>query len=232
MQVIAATPSERAELGAARDALERFVRGQVALAVVQRWALWDSLRRNLGAALQGLAGPELLAANAEQDQRARQLAMLVRGLDSGQLELAAWAEPLEHGRGPLRLAVVQAGTLGLFPILPVIVIAGAAAIAGGAFVLADAWTEARKLEAEATATRAKTAAQITARVTQLAATDPQGAAQLAGALTAANQAANAAQPSLLDRLTGAVRGVLPSSPDLGWIGWAALAWLLLRRRAT
>lgn len=227
MEIIPATAEQRAEIGAARDALERYVRGAVTNAIVQRWAFWRSLEQS-GAAR---AAAPLAGAHAAADEDARRFAGLLRGLNTGALELVPWAEPREQGYGTIRLGVARTGALGLFQLVPVLIIAAAAAVASGVFVLADLWLEARKLEAEASNLRAKTAAQITSTVAQVAQQDPHSAAALADALARANQAATAARPSLLDQLVGAIGTALPSSSGLGWLGWAALAWLFLRRRS-
>lgn len=231
--------AELAHLQASAGELQRYVQGTAALAIARRAAFWDALRREatrmLGAdaemAMQTIAGAELYARNLQADRDAATFAELVSGLTAGRYQLAPWVEA--DGRDvATHFGVVRAGQLGLWPLVPVLIIAAGAAALAGAWVLADLYLQSRKLEAEADQTRAQTASRITAAVTQLSASDPQAAAQLATALSQANAAANAAQPSWLDRLVQGAKDVVAGAATSGFGGVAValgLLWLLSKR---
>ena len=224
--LVETTPAQARAVRASVATLERYIRGPVTLAVLRRYAFWHALQQTLPGAAATLA-----AEHREQDELAQRFAALLRGLDAGTLQVLPWREATE-GPAVLRLGVVPAGAIGAgtlgFPILAVIAV-GAAAV--GAWVLLDAWLAARKLEANTDALRAKTQAEVTRAVTQLSATDPMGARQLANALTAANRAAANVQPGILERIGETVDKITETvSDNSSWLLALAAVWLFGRRR--
>jgi hypothetical protein len=189
-----ATAAELRELAASADALEAYITGPMALATGRALDFWAALDARARARLAN----DTRAANQELASRAGQLASIYRGLRSGALELAGWQPPEQE----LRLGVVRAGQLGMWPVVAVIAVG--AVIAAGVWVVLDLWAEARKLEAEADLVRARTAADVQATVAKVAQTDPAAATDLARALAKAQGAANAATGGWLSRVGDAL----------------------------
>lgn len=248
MTYAAASPAELSQLQASVQQLENYMRGQVARVIASRYAFWQALKaqaltQNAQSLLEQLLGPELVTLNAQADHNAAAFGDMLRGLDSGELKLAAWTQQSESGaQSPLQLGIVRQGTdpgrLGQWQLLAPIIVRTAvqATVAVGAWVLANAWTTSRQLEAQADKVKADTAAKITAAVTSVAKQDPAAARALADALGNANNAANAATPGLLDQIGGAVRDVTQSVRDVssgiresgGEIVFLLLAWLVYK----
>lgn len=219
--------------------------GPVAQAIAARLAFWRSLQMSAAAAagvaaspalLSQLLGAQLMQANAIADRNASSYAKLLAGLDSGALVLVAWSAGDERSPGPLQLGIarsdVKPGALGQWQVLPIVVrVASQVAIAAGAWILANAWTTSKELEAQASKTRADTSAKVAAAVTTLAKTDPGRAQALADALARAQSAADQAQPGLLDQLVGSLRDLTSGVKDSG-VGLLLLGllWMWSRRR--
>lgn len=245
-----ATPADASQLAAIKAAgqqLEQQMLGPTALAVVRRWAFWDSLRQSADSAglkasdIYDLLGVPLARANIAADKDAQGFALLVGALNNGQAKLAAWAITNEQGQpGPLQLGIVKSGvdpsTLGQWQALPIILRIGAqAALAIGSWIVVNAWTHAKELEAGADQTRANTQAAISSAITKAAAQNPQAGAMLADALSRANTAASGAQPGLLDSIADSIRsvgaGVGQAASSFGGTALLLLGfWLFSRRR--
>jgi hypothetical protein len=158
-----------------------------------------------------LLGPELAGANVALLSIDRGYGELLAGMKRGAYVVVAWQLAGEGGQlGPIQLGIAQAGNSNLgqwAAVLPVIVRVAVQVVAGvGAWVIANAWTHAKELEAKADQTRADTQAKVSAAVTALASTDPKGASALADALTRANNAAGGVQPGAIDRIIDALEG--------------------------
>jgi hypothetical protein len=172
--------------------------------------------------------------NANADKHAREWGKLIRALNRGEAELVGWTEALpESGAvtaADLHLGVVKAGSLpkgvGVFPLIPVLVVAAGALASVGTWLVADAWTQAQLIEAEALKVDAENRAVITAAIT--AAPTLADKQALSAAYEKANKAASAAQPASwleqLKEIAGAGAGGLFGSP------WLILALLYMLSR--
>jgi len=229
------TAAQLAELRRAAAVLERAMGGEVALAIARRWAFTRSLEASATAAGVTLAqlSPAVARANGQADGSARRWAQLLEALRAGAAVVQPWAPESEAGLGPVRLGIARAGGLGLWQLVPTLVIGAASALAAaGGWVILDAWTEARREQATADRVRAETAAAVSSAITQAAKISPDAAAQLAQALQRANQAASGAQPSLLGSLAGAVDATVSTARDSGpWLALAAIYFFARRRKA-
>jgi hypothetical protein len=244
MSYAAASPAELSQLQAGVQQLEAYMRGQVARVIAARYAFWQALRAQASQSLlEQLVGPELVTLNAQADHNAAEFGKLLRGLDSGELKLAAWTQQSESGAtSPLQLGIVRQGTdpgqLGQWQLLAPIIVRTAlqATVAVGSWVLANAWLTSKQLEAQADKVKADTASKITAAVSSVAKQDPAAARALADALGKANDAANSATPGLLDQIGGALRDVTQTMHDVGAgvresggeIVFLLLAWLVYK----
>jgi hypothetical protein len=237
VQVVPASAEQsRAMTSSARE-LEPYARGQATLAVLRRYAYWQSLVSSAQpyggvALLAKLVGGDLVNANDNADFAASQFASVLRGLDDGSLELVGWVESASST--DVTLAVTKAGLiarpLGFWPLVPVLVV-GALVVGAGVY-LANAWVAMRAVEANADALRAQTQAKVTAAVAGVAAQDPQAAAALADALERANNAAAGVQPGLLDQLAKGLANVTAPLRDAGSSGLLVLAalWYFATRK--
>lgn len=236
-QVIAATPQQVQQLRAAAQAFEDYA-GGVSRAVAVRYAYWATLKSEaarFGVNPAQILGAQLALEHEAADAHARQWATAVRALDSGRAQLAAWT----MGEGPLRLGVVQTGTLpiqiGVWPIVPIIVYAVGAAAAVGTWLLADAWVTAKQTEAESLKLQTETQARITKAVIDMAQyVSPDAATSLSEAIARANQSAQQPTNSIFDQLANAIGGAgdaqkIALGGTLG-IGVLFLAWLWFQNR--
>jgi hypothetical protein len=242
MPIEPANASQLPQLQAALVSLEQQMLGATALAVVRRSVFWRSLMTSASGAgmsasdVAALLGADTVQANQDADNDARGYAMLLAGLARGELVVVPWSAGTEQGGGAIQLGIARAGdnNLGQWALLPVIVRVAVQVVVGvGAWVIANAWTHANELKAKADQVRANTQAKISQAVTALAATNPQAATALAGALANANQAVGNAQPGWIDQILGTLRDVgagVGSGLSSGLV-WVALAWFLSRRRA-
>jgi hypothetical protein len=156
-------------------------------------------------------GAELAGRNVDLLAVDRAYGQLLAGLRGGRYVVVPWQVQGEGGAlGAVQLGIAQAGNSNLgqwAALVPVIVRVAVQVVAGvGAWVIANAWTHAKELEAKAEQTRADTQAKVSAAVTSLAATDPSAANALADALTRANNAAAGIQPGALDRIIDMLEG--------------------------
>jgi len=237
--------AERASLADAVVKLEQYMQGPAATAIARRYLFWQSLRGSAaqyGISPSDVVSDALVSANTLADRNAQSYARLLRGLASGELKLAAWT-PQGESSQPMQLGIVRAdvqpSALGQWQFLPIVArVVGQVVVAAGAWVLANAWTTSRELEAQADKTRADTSAEITRTIAALAKQDPARATALANALAAASKAASQGAPGIFDQLassvqdiTGTVRdvgeGVRDSSSMLVLLG---ILWLLGKRR--
>lgn len=177
----AATQHEQSALRAASTLFTSFIRNEVAPAVGGALAQWNAL----GPAVQAQLPESIRQRNARLQLDADRWQQLVRGLQSGEYELAAWTPE----GGELRLGVVSAGSLGFWPVVITVVAIGA--VLGATWKVLDAWDDVGRLKAEAEATRAATAKSVQDTIAQVSKTDPNAATALANVLTRAQQAANA-----------------------------------------
>lgn len=245
--VRAASQAELGQFAQAATALERAVKGPVSLAIAQRYAFWARLGPScFGTNAQSCVSPATAAANRAADIDARYFAMAVRGLDTGQLQLAVWLESTEQS-GVLHMGIVKAGTLqaGMgqwqAAVLPLVAYAVRGAIAVGTWVVVDAWAKSQQAKSDADKLRAQTAAEVASAVTKLSASSPQKAQQLAATLKQATDAANNVQPGFLDQLSSAASGAMQRigeaatgvGQEVGaWLPLALLAVYALSRRRT
>lgn len=237
-QVIAATPQQVQQLRAGAQAFEEYAAG-VSRVVGVRFAYWATLKAE--AARYGInpgeiVGAQLAAEHDAADAHARQWATTVRALDSGRAQLAGWTVPGET-MSALRLGVVQTGTLpitvGVWPIVPILVVAAGAILSVGTWLLGDAWLTARNTEAEAIKLQTQTQAKITAAVIEAGKQSPQAATALADAIAKANASAQQPTSSIFDRLANAIGGAaenLTSGPGLAGMGLLFLAFLYFSSR--
>lgn len=224
-------PANAEQLAAMRrdaDAFQAYALGPCASAVLARYAFYESICKSAPQSL----SQALIDENAAADAAAVKFAQAVAALNTGKLELAHWSAQ-EQNAGALTLGVVRAGSipreLGLWPIVPVIVI-GVAAV--GVWLVVNAWLSVRQLEAQSDALRAKTQAAVSLAVTQAGARDPAAATVIAAALERANAAASGVQPGLLDKLAGAVGDVGGGLRDNATLLLVlGAAWAFSRRRA-
>jgi len=238
-QVIAATPQQVQQLRAAAQAFEDYAAG-VSRVVGVRYAYWHTLRQQAaryGVNPADIVGPQLALEHEAADARARQWATAIRALDTGRAQLAAWTPVGEAGPGPLRLGVVQTGTLpiqiGVFPIVPIVIYAAGAALAVGTWLIADAWTTAKQTEAEALKLQTQTQAKITAAVIEAGKVSPDAATALSDAIAKANLSAQQPTSSIFDQLANAFGGAaqtLSTGPGLVGMGLLFLAWLWFQNR--
>jgi len=232
LERFALEPQQLVQVRAGAAELERAMTGEVALAVARRWAFARSLERSATAAGVSLAllSPAVARANAEADQHARAWAAMLAGLRTGALVLLPWSQRTEAGLGPVHYGVARAGALGVWQLVPALIVGAAAALASAGWLLSNAWLSARAVQAEADKIRAQTAAAVSGAITEAAKTSPAAAAQLAQALDQANRAAAGAQPSILNSLAGAVDATAFTVRESGpWLVLAGL-YLLGRRR--
>lgn len=238
-QVIAATPAQIQQLRAAALAFEEYA-GGVSRVVGVRFAYWAALKQQAaryGINPADIVGAKLALEHDAADAHARQWATAVRALDTGHAQLAAWTQPTEGGAGPLRLGVVQTGTLpiqvGVWPIVPIVVYAAGAVLSVGTWLLADAWITAKQTEAEALSLQTQTQAKITQAVIQAGQTSPAAATALADAIAKANASAQQPTSSIFDQLANAVGGAaqaLSTGPGLVGMGLLFLAWMWFQSR--
>jgi hypothetical protein len=177
--------------------------------------------------------------NSNADKHAREWAALIRALNRGEAELVGWTEALPE-RGPitaadLRLGIVKTGSLpkavGVFPLIPVLVVAAGALASVGTWLVADAWTQAQLIEAEALKVDADNRATITAAIT--AAPTLADKQALAAAYEKANKAASAAQPaSWLEQLKAIAGAGASSLGGLFDSPWLILVGLYLLSRGS
>jgi len=213
---------DRASLADAVVKLEAYMQGPAATAIARRYLFWQSLRSSAaqyGVSPSDVVSDALVSANTIADSNAQSYARLLSGLSSGELKLAAWT-PQGESAQPMQLGIVRAdvqpGALGQWQFLPIVVrVVGQVAVAAGAWILANAWTTSRELEAQADKTRADTSAQITQTISALAKQDPARATALANALAAASKAASQGSPGILDRLASAVQDVTATAREVG-----------------
>lgn len=214
--------TERASLADAVVKLEAYMQGPAATAIARRYLFWQSLRGSAaqyGISPSDVVSDALVSANTLADRNAQSYARLLSGLFSGELKLAAWT-PQGESSQPMQLGIVRAdvqpSALGQWQFLPIVArVVGQVAVAAGAWVLANAWTTSRELEAQADKTRADTSAQITQTISALAKQDPARATALANALAAASKAASQGSPGILDRLASAVQDVTATAREVG-----------------
>lgn len=221
--IIAATPQQVEAMRANASAFYSYAQ-QVTRAVTARWAFWNTITRiansygytpeqllQMGAAA-GAFSPETAARiandNAAADNTAKSWARAIGALDAGQAELAAWSDDKQ-----LNLGVVVKGTLPrpleMWPILPIIVGAAAIAAGVGAWLLIDAWLDARTIEAGTARVHAETQKAITDAVAAMGAKmGPQAAALLADALAKANAAAQQPPSGIMDQLRQMAGGAI------------------------
>jgi len=221
---VALDDDARRELALAVDGLQWWVTTPVATSVAQRRALYSSLAASLGPHFATVVGPELVAAHARAAKRESAFAGVVRGLESGALQIVPWFDSAADATSMERahLGVARAGqvNLGLWPLAVVALIGVVVAAGVGIWVLADTYLETQKIKADADALRAQTAAKVTSAVTALSATNPAAAVQLSNALTAANRAAQAAPPTVWQQLSGAVSSAAGTAVLLGLLWYA------------
>jgi hypothetical protein len=214
--------AERASLADAVGKLEAYMQGPAATAIARRYLFWQSLRASAaqyGISPTDVVSDALVSANTLADRNAQSYARLLRGLGSGELKLAAWTQQGESAQ-PMQLGIVRAdvqpGALGQWQILPVVArVVGQVTVAAGAWILANAWTTSRELEAQADKTRAETSSQITQTIAALAKQDPARATALANALAAASKAASQGAPGILDQLASSVQDITGTVRDVG-----------------
>jgi len=220
---VALDDNARRELGLAVDGLQWWIQNPVATSVAQRRVQYASLAASLGPHFATVVGPELVAAHARAAKRESAFGGVVRGLESGALQIVPWFDSAADATSMERahLGVARAGSqLGLWP-LAVVALIGVVVVAGvGIWVLADTYLETQKIKADADALRAQTAAKVTSAVTALSATNPAAAVQLSNALTAANRAAQAAPPTVWQQLAGAASSAAGKAILLGLLWYA------------
>lgn len=235
-QILPANPAQIAQLRAGAASFEQYA-GQVSRVVAARWAYWNTLKREAaryGVNVAGVVGAELATAHDQADVAAGQWAGMVRQLDVGRAQLAAWTVPGELDGGQLRLGVVVAGSiptnLSLWPIVPIIVYAAGAAISVGTWLLADAWLGARKIEAETARLQAQTQAKITQAVAAAAAQGgPDAAATVADAIAKANASAQQPTASIFDQILGGIGNLIPTTPGgVGGLALLVIGYFVLR----
>jgi len=240
MTAVALSAQELTTLRAAVVSLEQYMKGPAAQALAARAAFWRSLQSSAarvpGGAqlLERLVGPQLMTLHKQADGNALEYVRMLRALDAGELRLAAWSDGGEQAPGPTQLGVVRRDTdpkaLGQWQLAPVIIrVATQAALAVGAWVLANAWTTSKELEGQAAKLRADTANKISATIASVAQNDPQLARDLAGALATANKAASAATPGILDQLASSFRDITETVRESsGGIGMLVLLWFAMQ----
>lgn len=221
-QVRAATPAEIVSLRSATATFQQYA-SAVSRAVAARFAYWESLvdtAADFAVDPADIIGAELTQRNVAANEVARKWALVVRALDAGEAQLAAWSET--EG-GSLHLGVVRRDTLTLqgWPLVPLIVVG---ALSVGAWMIADAWLTARTIEADALLLRSQTEAAASKAVVEASRTNPQAAAVLADALKRASSQASQPASSVFDRLLGASG---QSTVGIGLI--LAALWLLSRK---
>src|ERR1051325_602345 len=148
--------TERASLADAVVKLEAYMQGPAATAIARRYLFWQSLRNSAaqyGISPSDVVSDALVSANTLADRNAQSYARLLSGLSSGELKLAAWT-PQGESSQPMQLGIVRAdvqpSALGQWQFLPIVArVVGQVVIAAGAWVLANAWTTSRELEAQA-----------------------------------------------------------------------------------
>ena len=173
-----ATAHEQAALRAASSLFKSYVETELAPAVGGALELWKRL-----GPVQLQLPAEVRARNAALQDRAARVQSLVRGLQSGELELAGWQS---SEQGEIQLGIVSAGALGFWPVVITVIAVGA--LIGTTWKALDAWSQVQGLKAEAELVRAQTAKSVQ---DVIATADPNKRTALAMALSTAQQAANA-----------------------------------------
>ena len=138
------TAHEQTALRAASTLFTSFVQNEVAPAVGGALEQWKAL----GLQLQAQLPDSIRQRNAKLQLDADRWQQLIRGLQSGEYELAGWTP---EGGAELRLGVVSAGSLGFWPVVITVVAIGA--VLGATWKAIDAWDDIGRLKAEAEATK-------------------------------------------------------------------------------
>jgi len=233
VQVVQANESQAQAMRANVAQLFGYCTESVNPVVAARYAWWASMV-NIAASydfdLGQVAGADVVALNAKADQSAKTYARMFVALDSGQAECVGRADESE-----LRLGVALKGEipkpLGVFALLPVIVMVGAAGVAWLAW---DAWMEARTAEADALKAHEANQAKRLELMKLAQASGPSAVAQLTQLFQAADQSAQKPAQGVLAHLAtlagGIVSTVTKSAAGLGTIVLIGLAFYWWSKR--
>lgn len=201
--LVRATPEQAEAIDYELAELEQYV-GIVNGAVLRRWAFWHRLEgaaEERGLDLARYLPPDIIELNRQQDEQAMRWVQLVNSISTGAAQVLPWTEDdtaIESGPTQVHLGVIVAGTLplpsplGVFPLLPVVLIGGGLVVAGVgvlAWLAIDMYLSARKAEAEADLTRTRTQQYMANTIGIAAATDMGRAQALADAYKQAGLAA-------------------------------------------
>jgi len=240
------TPEQATALAQNRDALRALWLRNVLPAVARRWVWWSVIHQKAAAyniRPSDIVGPELSRINDELDGHALVIAHTAAELGAGRAIVQPWTIPGEGGpvlymgivkrsRGGLGFPGILLGAWLLAP--KIISFAVAAVVSTGIFILADAWLDGQRAEAEANRALQKTRLKIAGVIADVAKRDPTAAAALADALKQADVLAD--DQSALDNLINAAAGltetVVESATGSGWLPWALGFWWLSQRKAS
>ena len=192
---------------------------QVLSTIKVRWLMYQDLSRQAkyaGLNIHALLGPDLAQQNLMANAAAERFARMVRGLDTEKLSLIWYSEGELKGEKQISLAVIRSEegrrylSGPLWPIIPVILKIGAAAITAGvtagSFYLVDAWLNVRQFEAENARIQAETEKQLANTADRIAKTNPKEAAVMTQAIgRARSKAQKTSDKTFLDRIAGGVK---------------------------
>lgn len=245
MRFMKLTPEMASVVDASARDLEAFILGPLSDRLGAAYRFFQSLHRSRTPAVQAvLQSPHWPQEDVGEALRyARTLATVAHKLQVGDYELAPWAREEKDGSlGQPVIGVVSRGairTMGLWPLIPVLVIVAVGTALTGAWVLADLWLQARAAEAKATQVMAEADARFLDAIRQ--AKSEEERAQLTQALQAAKAAAAQPAPGWIARagqalanlasdVVSAESNILRNFAEDTW-PWAILIlWLLYGRR--
>lgn len=219
------------------DEIEALLRGRVSASLGSYYVFWRVLERTVGGRVLSIQQLELASDLA---RKIEVFSTIVAGLSVGRYSLQLWQWTDRQGR-PLQTptwgVVRTPDDTGLgFAVLPYVVAVVVGAVLSGAFVLADIYLTARKLEAQADLERVRIAQSVS---NAIAAASGEERQELVDAFAKANDAVVSIKPqSWLDRLGSKVSGIGASitgaSATTGWAvaGIALLALYLFGGRRT
>lgn len=181
---------------------EAIIKGQLSDVLGQAHAFVSSLTRSKAPAVRAvLRSPTWPAADVHALRKTTaEIARLVGGLESGRYNLVAWTREGSSDAptiGVAKKGAIKANTLGLWPLLPVLVIVAAGAALAGAWILADLYLAAKLADAQARKVQAEADARFLDAI-RTARTE-EDRASLTTAYQAAKAAAGATPPGWITK---------------------------------
>ncbi len=229
------SPGQIAHLRDQAGALEAYAKGSVQNALGKRLAFYNRLCAVAGDNLPAWISDGSIAENDQATEEARNVVLSLRALDTKHAVLIPWQQS-NSAELKFAIAAPDAGTLeqtlgGLWTMLAVaagtgitvFLVGPGIVLAGAGIYLADAFLSYKTVESRATETLARTRENLTGALMQAQKRgDTQQAAAILAALQSADAAAANANPSWMDQLIGAGKGIAAGAAG----GFAAVAVLL------